>query len=251
MRFASGVCGSATEPTGAISAARFWRRGAYQAVSNALVAARREGLIPWESVEDRLRRPRHVSMWDGLPDFAATAAAAYGCNVWARQLHRVECWLEKDTLSGIFEGCARWLWRHAERRARLRRLELDLRRRAATWGGDAVPYFGDFDPSGEDMVRSLGNRLASLGSQPEIIKCALTFEEVKRFELPPDFTKASDTRRAAFVARWGDIAVKAVWISPRCGGCSGVRLTNNATWQQRCADLPDRRGRPLGRRGGR
>jgi len=33
-------------------------RGQYQAVSNALVDARREGVIPWEWIEDRLRRPR-------------------------------------------------------------------------------------------------------------------------------------------------------------------------------------------------
>ena len=32
-------------------------RGGYQAVSAALVAARREGTVPWEWVEDRLRRP--------------------------------------------------------------------------------------------------------------------------------------------------------------------------------------------------
>ena len=74
--------------------------------------------------------------------------------------------------------------------------------------GDAVLYFGDFDPSGEDMVRSLRDRLASLGSHPEIVKCALTFDDVQRYALPPDFTKATDTRRAAFVARWGDIAVE-------------------------------------------
>src|SRR5207302_718395 len=52
-------------------------RGQYQAVSKALVAARQEGIIPWDWIEDRLRRPRHVSMWDGLGDFADAAAGAY------------------------------------------------------------------------------------------------------------------------------------------------------------------------------
>src|SRR2546423_12850266 len=54
----------------------------YQAVSKALVAARQEGLIPWGWIEDRLRRPRHVSMWDDLSEFAQTAIAAYRRNVW-------------------------------------------------------------------------------------------------------------------------------------------------------------------------
>ena len=65
-----------------------------------------------------------------------------------------------------------------------------------------VLYFGDFDPSGEDMVRSLRERLRNLGSRPDIIKSALVFEDIERYRLPPDFTKATDTRRSAFVARY-------------------------------------------------
>lgn len=30
----------------------------------------------------------------------------------------------------------------------------------------------------------------------------------KRYQLPPDNTKTTDTRRAAFVAQWGDVAVE-------------------------------------------
>jgi hypothetical protein len=71
-----------------------------------------------------------------------------------------------------------------------------------------VLYFGDFDPSGEDMVRSLRERLAFFESSPEIIKCALTDDDVTRYSLPPDFTKKTDTRRAAFVAKYGDRCVE-------------------------------------------
>ncbi len=68
---------------------------------------------------------------------------------------------------------------------------------------DVILYFGDFDPSGEDMVRSLRERLADQDSEPTIIKCALVFEDIERYGLPPDFAKATDTRAAAFVARYG------------------------------------------------
>jgi hypothetical protein len=71
-----------------------------------------------------------------------------------------------------------------------------------------ILYFGDFDPSGEDMVRSLGERLAFFEVEPTIKKCALTADDVTRYQLPPDFTKATDTRRAAFVEKYGDIAVE-------------------------------------------
>ena len=67
-------------------------------------------------------------------------------------------------------------------------------------------YFGDFDPSGEDMHRSLIERFATLGVYPEIPKAALTPEDARR--LPGDVTKADDTRAAAFVAKYGDLAVE-------------------------------------------
>jgi hypothetical protein len=183
-------------------------RGAYQAVSKSLVAARRAGSIPWEWIEDRLRKPRCVSMWGGLDDFAATAAAAYRRDVWADQPVYLEVWLEKDALSGIFEDTLEPYG-----------VTLNVGRGFDGWSsihdaaqrlnnGDVILYFGDFDPSGEDMVRSLRERLGSLGSHPEIVKCALTFDDVKRHDLPTDFTKASDTRRVAFVAKWGDVSVE-------------------------------------------
>ena len=71
-----------------------------------------------------------------------------------------------------------------------------------------ILYFGDFDPSGEDMVRSLRDRLAKLGSQPEILKIALTKEDVARYNLPPNMTKSTDTRQKAFIAKHGDVSVE-------------------------------------------
>ena len=185
-------------------------RSQYQAVSNALVDARKEGIIPWEWIEDRLRRPRQVSMWDDLADFAETALRAYRRDVWAEQPAYVEAWLEKDALSGIFEdalkpyGVTLNVGRGYD--------GWDSLRNAAERYDDgaevAVLYFGDFDPSGEDMVRSLRERLAFFGCRPEIVKCALRAEDVTRYNLPPDFTKATDTRRAAFVQQYGDVAVE-------------------------------------------
>ena len=185
-------------------------RSQYQAVSNALVDARKEGLIPWGWIEDRLRRPRAVGMWDDLSDFADTVIRAYRRDVWASQSGYLECWLEKDALSGIFEDILRPYG-----------VTLNVGRGYDGWdlihnaadryqNGETVTvlYFGDFDPSGEDMVRSLRERLGFFGCGPEIIKIALNMDDVTRYNLPPDFTKASDTRSAAFVAKYGDLAVE-------------------------------------------
>ena len=186
-------------------------RSAYQSLSKALVSARLEGIIPWEHIEDRLRRPRHVSMWGGLTDFAETAAAAYRRDVWADKPIYIETWLEKDALSGIFEdalesyGVTLNVGRGFDGWDSINNAAL---RFGAQGKPVAVIYFGDFDPSGEDMVRSLDERLANQGSEPDITKCALTLDDIRRYELPTDFTKHTDTRRAAFVRRWGDVSVE-------------------------------------------
>jgi hypothetical protein len=43
----------------------------YNQLSKWLVRDRLEGVIPWEWIEDRLRKPRHIPMWEDLPDFIA------------------------------------------------------------------------------------------------------------------------------------------------------------------------------------
>jgi hypothetical protein len=67
-------------------------------------------------------------------------------------------------------------------------------------------YFGDFDPSCEDVHRSLQERFATLGVYPEIPKVALTHEDAQA--LPGDVVKADDSRAPAFVAKYGILAVE-------------------------------------------
>jgi hypothetical protein len=184
-------------------------RSQYQAVSNVLVKARQGGTIPWEWIEDRLRRPRHVSMWKNLADFGETVRRAYRRNVWATQSRYIECWVEKDALSGIFEdvlkpyGVTLNVGRGYDGWASIHNAAERYRGRDVT-----VLYFGDFDPSGEDMVRSLCKRLGFFGTCPEIVKCALTAEDIDRYDLPPDPTKTTDSRREAFIAEHGDRCVE-------------------------------------------
>jgi hypothetical protein len=185
-------------------------RSQYQMVSKLLVKARQEEFIPWNWIEDRLRKPRGVPMWDDLNSFAESVLYSYRRDIWAEQPTYFEFWLEKDALSGIFEdvlgeyGITLNVGRGYDGWS-------SIRNAAARFGdGDGVTvlYYGDFDPSGEDMVRSLRERRAFFGCEPEIVKCALTKDDVIRYNLPPDYTKKTDTRTAAFVDKYGDMAVE-------------------------------------------
>ncbi len=71
-----------------------------------------------------------------------------------------------------------------------------------------ILYWGDFDPSGEDMVSDLQGRLRELDCHAAVIKIGLTREQVDQYTLPPNFTKTTDSRAAAHIAKYGDISVE-------------------------------------------
>jgi hypothetical protein len=186
---------------------------AYNTLSGWLRDDRLAGIVPWDWMEDRLRKAAGWAMWDEPAEFLHSFRGRYRRNPWQDQEHYVEVWCEKDALSGIFSsvlsdyrvtlnigrGYDGWSSiKRAANRYHWRETEHGMQ--------TTVLYFGDFDPSGEDMHRSLMERFATLDVYPEMPKVALTHEDAQ--VLPGDVTKAGDTRAAAFVAKYGDLAVE-------------------------------------------
>lgn len=186
-------------------------RGEYQRLSGALVKARKQGLIPWDWIEDRTRKPRQPNMWGGLAEFLHTVRHSYRRDIWASQSLYLEVWLEKEALSGIFEpitekygvtlvvgrGYDSWTALHGAPE-RIKGMDRPA----------AVLCFGDFDPSGEDIIRALAKGLEHFGVYPYVTKVALSKDDVLAYDLPPDFTKKTDSRSKLFIERFGDMAVE-------------------------------------------
>jgi hypothetical protein len=89
--------------------------------------------------------------------FARTVVYACRRDVWETQPHYLEVWLEKDPLSGIFEGerneygVTLNVGRGFDGWSSIREAsERHIRAGRQT----TVLYFGDFDPSGERMTTS-------------------------------------------------------------------------------------------------
>ncbi len=73
----------------------------------------------------------------------------------------------------------------------------------------------DFDPSGEDMVRDLEDRLTRYGAADfGLAKIALTSDQVSTLGLPPMPAKKSDPRYEWFAASYGDRVVELDAIPP-------------------------------------
>jgi len=59
-----------------------------------------------------------------------------------------------------------------------------------------ILYFGDYDPSGEDIPRSIGETLYKMDIEVEVKRILLMEHQVIKWKLPPAPTKITDSRSA-------------------------------------------------------
>ena len=74
-----------------------------QLVSKARVA----GMMDWDAIEDRGRRPDVPSEYSGLPELVRAALYSYKLDRWEDQDCYCELWVEKAALAGVLEPLAR------------------------------------------------------------------------------------------------------------------------------------------------
>jgi len=187
------------------------KKSEYQRLDNALIVARKEGLIPYEWIEDRTRRPRDIAMWEDLSEFIEDIRYAYRKNIWSRQKNYIVVWVEKEALSEIFRKIVEpyGVTLVVGRGYNSLSIKKELADRFKSMNKSVIIlYFGDFDPSGEDIYRDLIDSFSFFETRPKIEKIALTREQVEEYHLPFDFTKKTDARASKFIDKYGDMAVE-------------------------------------------
>lgn len=125
---------------------------------------------------------------------------SYGLNRWSNQDNYVEVWIEKKALQGVFEGpCAinnvglapckgypsiTFLYENRER----------FKNAIDNGKEPIILYFGDYDPSGEDIPRSIKENLRRMGVDVEVERIALNPDQIKEMGLPGVPPKKGDSR---------------------------------------------------------
>lgn len=179
----------------------------YKAIGKLVSDARLAGLIDWNAIEDRVRIPRLPMEFNSFQDLVDAALNSYRLPRWNGQPFYIELWVEKDALSGVLSPLAieyhvtlmvnrgyssqSAMYEAAERFKRHKELSQLL-------------YLGDHDPSGEDMVRDIQDRLDMFGASVLVKKIALTSEQVALYNPPPNPTKVTDTRANGYIEKHGN-----------------------------------------------
>ena len=182
----------------------------YKRLSSFLTQARMAGLLSWDIIEDRIRVPQRASYWDDVKDLVESAVSSYRKDRWKDQKNYVEVWVEKDALSGVLAPIANQY--HVpllvNRGYSSATCVHDSARRMSyrESGGKkcTVLYLGDHDPSGEDMVRDIQDRLKIFRCNAKVKKIALTMEQIRKYNPPPNPAKMSDSRASGYVAEHGE-----------------------------------------------
>lgn len=143
---------------------------------------------------------------------------AYHLDIWSNQENFVEVWIEKKALQGVFENpcmmqdvalapCKGYPSLTFLHEASLRFQEMKERDKNIV-----ILYFGDYDPSGEDIPRSLQENLARMGCELTVERIALNAELIKKLRLPGVPPKRTDSR----TANWdGHTAVELDAVEPK------------------------------------
>lgn len=121
----------------------------------------------------------------------------------------MEVWIEKEALAGVFERacvaedvpffCCRGynseseMWGAAQR----------LREYQDLGQNPYILHFGDHDPSGIDMTRDICDRMNVFGVGVEVDRRALNVAQVKKFKLPPNPARVTDSRYKSYMAKFG------------------------------------------------
>jgi hypothetical protein len=183
----------------------------YKRLGGVINDARLAGRVDWTAIEDRTRNLHRLAEWDSPETIIDAVAEQFRIDKWASQPYRVEVWVEKEALAGVFTRVAdelavpmfacRGYVSQSEMWAAAQRL-VGYARSGQT---PLILHFGDHDPSGIDMTRDITDRLELFsGSALRISRVALNMDQVTAYEPPPNPAKETDSRFQAYLSAYGD-----------------------------------------------
>lgn len=182
--------------------------------------ARLAGLIDWKAIVDRTRDYEALSHWESPADILRSAAASYRIDTRIDQHDYVEVWVEKDALVGVIEkACAPLDVGYLSCRGYVSQSSMWLAaQRFIKWDPYCKTFLihlGDHDPSGIDMTRDIQNRLEMFGSSVKVERIALTMDQIKDQQPPPNPTKTTDSRYESYIAEYGEESWELDALDPR------------------------------------
>jgi hypothetical protein len=174
-----------------------------QTVGRLLLQMRVAGDIPFHWIADNTRWMRKPRTFSSMDEALRQTAQTYRRALWDEQEVYVEVWIEKDALAGVLlEETEPWdvplmVSRGFSSITYLYEAAMSIK---AQDKPAFLYYFGDHDPSGVHIDRSIERRLREFAPDAEIHfeRVAVRPEQITAWDLPTRPTKKSDSRSKTF-----------------------------------------------------
>jgi hypothetical protein len=194
----------------------------YKKITAIIAAARVDGFVHWDAIEDRTRGITRWQMWPNAACFLSEKAYGlthgYARDTLQGQENAVECWVEKSALGPSVEkvcgelGVPVVVTRGYPSITVVEELARRAREAAAECRRTVVVLATDLDPSGANIGPSIRSSLKHDFGVTSVVfdRVMLTPEQVSAYDLivSPDAIKMSDTRARKFVERHGRVSVE-------------------------------------------
>lgn len=194
----------------------------YQNLGKLISEGRLAGFVDWTAIEDRGRVADVPREWKSAKDLIEIALDQFRLDRWEGQDHYVELWVEKQALAGVLEPVAQrehvtlMVNKGYSSQSAMYESAQRFLRNGRNRESSVLLYLGDHDPSGEDMVRDVRDRLTLFGVRNLLVhKVALTMDQVEEYDPPPNPAKLTDSRAEAYVAKHGDESWEVDALDPK------------------------------------
>ena len=208
----------------------------YSKLSTLLKEGRMAGIVDWDAIEDRLRKPSSPPSFDSPAEILKAAIQQFQLPRMKGQSVYVEVWVEKDALSGVLKRVTEKY--HipilvCRGYSSVSAMFDSYQRFNAAWGEGQrirILYLGDHDSSGLDMIRDIEARSLEFfaGEQGiedldeakedfgfEIIPIALTMRQINQYDPPPNPAKMTDPRAKDYIAKFGKVSWEVDALPPQ------------------------------------
>lgn len=202
------------------------KQAEYSKLSTLLKEGRMGGIVDWDAIEDRLRKPSKPSSWDTPQDAMNSLIYQYKLPRMEGQQNYIEVWVEKDALSGVlkrvtekyhipilvnrgYSSASAMFDAYNRFKNGINEILLNEDYGDSDGANVIILYLGDFDPSGMDMIRDIEDRIREFASRDyeyfplEVLPIALTKEQIKKYNPPPNPAKRTDPRANKFIEEHG------------------------------------------------
>lgn len=180
--------------------------------------------MPWSWVVDNTRWVTQPETYTGPEQALRAAAQFYRRDLMASQPIRIEVWAESDSIGAVLSevtaeyGIPLYIGRGYASRGYLHSAAEQIAGAAKGGKRTLILHLGDYDPSGEDIARSVRETLTRYVRElsggwsvatPEFERLSVTEAQIAELDLPGRPPKKSDPRTAGFGGS-GTVEIEAI-----------------------------------------